>query len=114
MAINLYSPQEIAFQIAERVRAERLRRGWTQPELAERAGMSHSTYRLFEQTGRISLDRLLSVAAAFGQLGQWETVFAPAPVYSVDQVVAARHSRSRGRRQGASARASAPRREEAW
>lgn len=63
MPTQPYSP---ALSIAQRVRTERLTRGWTQPQLAERAGLSVATYRLFERTGQISLHRLLAIASAFG------------------------------------------------
>ena len=59
--IALTSPPEIAAQLAQRLRDRRLRRGWTQDELAKRAGIRPATYVLFERTGKISLLRLLKV-----------------------------------------------------
>ena len=49
--ISLKSATEIARELAHRVRERRLRRGWTQAELAKRAGVKPPTYILFERTG---------------------------------------------------------------
>jgi transcriptional regulator with XRE-family HTH domain len=66
MPLRLETPQELAMAVAERARAERLARGWSQVELAERAGIAIETYRLFERRGRISLERLLAIAVVLG------------------------------------------------
>lgn len=69
MNTSLYTPREIQLQLAERVKALRIAGGFTQKEIAERAGVSYGTYKLFEQEGRISLDRLLSIAVVIGRPG---------------------------------------------
>ena len=53
-------------ELAVRLRSRRLQRGWTQAELAERAGIKAATYVLFERSGRISLARLLKVLDVLG------------------------------------------------
>lgn len=74
--LSLKSTQEVAKELAYRVRERRLQRGWTQQEIAQRAGMKTPTYVLFERTGRIALARLLKVFEvldwldAFDQLGR--------------------------------------------
>lgn len=74
--LALKSPQEIAIELASRVRERRLQRGWTQDEMALRAGMKTPTYVLFERTGRIALARLLKIFEvldwldAFDQIGR--------------------------------------------
>jgi transcriptional regulator with XRE-family HTH domain len=76
--ISLKSAVEVAGELAQRVRARRLRRGWTQTELANRAGLKPSTYILFERTGRIALVRLLKIldvldlANEFDRIGRQE------------------------------------------
>ena len=59
--IELYTSSEIVEQIAQRVEHERVLAGYTQVELAERAGMPKGTYRNFIATQRISLDNLVSL-----------------------------------------------------
>jgi transcriptional regulator with XRE-family HTH domain len=76
--ISLKSATEIARELAQRVRERRLRRGWTQAELANRAGVTTSTYILFERTGRIAVIRLLKIldvldlANEFDHIGRQE------------------------------------------
>lgn len=67
MKTPLLTPKEIQLQLAERVKALRVARGFTQKELSERAGLSYGTFKLFEQEGRISLDRLLQIALVIGK-----------------------------------------------
>lgn len=74
--------------MADRVRDRRLARGWTQAELAERAGLALPTLKLFERTGHISLDRLLRIASALGALDDFRAPFAPPPPRSLDEIEA--------------------------
>jgi transcriptional regulator with XRE-family HTH domain len=72
----LYSPAEMARRLAERVKALRLVRGWSQKEMAARAGLPLPSYRLFERSGQIALVRfvrlldVLGVAEELEALGQ--------------------------------------------
>ena len=76
--ISLKSATEIARGLAQRVRERRLRRGWTQAELAQRAGVRTATYILFERSGRIAVIRLLKIldvldlASEFDHIGRQE------------------------------------------
>ncbi|MBI4028031.1 MAG: helix-turn-helix transcriptional regulator [Verrucomicrobia bacterium] len=72
--------------IANHVRACRLRLRWSQEELAERAGIKLATYRYFEQTARISLDRLCCIAAALGRTSDLQRIFEPLPVTSLKEL----------------------------
>jgi len=98
MPFTLYTPREIAIQIAERIREDRLGRRWTQAQLAERAGIPFMTYRLFERTGQISLERLLSIASALGRTTEWDDLFRPRVAQSLDELDPARPVRRRGAR----------------
>lgn len=76
--LSLKSATEIARELAQRVRSRRLRRGWTQVEMARRAGVRPATYVLFERTGRIASIRLIKIlnvldlADEFDHIGRHE------------------------------------------
>ena len=72
--LSLKTHSELARELADRLRQRRLRRGWTQAEMAERAGLKPPTYVLFERTGRISLLRLLKVLEVLDLLDEKEWV----------------------------------------
>ena len=62
-------------EIGTRLRSHRLAAGWTQAELAERAGLSVSTLKLLERTGKGSLQRLARVAVALNLDGELRELF---------------------------------------
>ena len=72
--LSLRSPTELAVAVATRIRARRLQRGWTQAELAARAGLKQPTYILFERTGQISLLRLLKVLEILDLLEEFDRI----------------------------------------
>ena len=96
--LALKSPSEISSDLAKRLRARRLQRGWSQAELAARAGLKKPTYVLFERTGQIALIRLLKVldvlelSEEFDRIGRSEDLAG----LRLDDIVAT--PRQRGRR----------------
>lgn len=105
-SLLLLTSDEVATELANRIRQERVRRGWTQEALAQRAGVSLATYRLFEATGRISLERLLRIVSAMGRLAEWNELFRPTPVISLEDLAAPAPKRRRGQYQQRTARSS--------
>lgn len=106
MALLLYSPAEVAIEIANRARSRRLVRGWTQREMAKRAGIALSTLKMFEHGGHISLDRLLRIAAALDDLDSFRELFELPRARSLDELEmrATAVARKRGRRLNSSLR----------
>lgn len=100
LPLDLQNPREMARTLARRVKALRLDRGWTQQEIAERAGLALTTYRQFERTGRISLERLLKLAVILDAREGFEHLFARPPAQSLAELekLADRQTRKRGRR----------------
>jgi transcriptional regulator with XRE-family HTH domain len=86
LPLDLLTPGEIARLLAGRVRALRLQRGWTQKELAARSGLTLPTYRRFERTGRISLDRLLKVAVVLDCRVGFDQIFTLPPAHSLAEL----------------------------
>jgi transcriptional regulator with XRE-family HTH domain len=61
--------------VAERVRMLRLNRGWTQKEIADRSGIALETYKRFERTGQISLERLVKLAVILDAQAGFDQLF---------------------------------------
>jgi transcriptional regulator with XRE-family HTH domain len=100
LPLELRSPAEIGRLLAGRVRALRLERAWTQQELADRAGLTLATYRRFERTGRIALERLLRIAVVLDACAGFDQLFAVPPAKSLAELAkrASPADRKRGRR----------------
>jgi transcriptional regulator with XRE-family HTH domain len=103
LPVELQTPREMARMLARRVKAVRLERGWTQREIAERSGVALATYRRFERTGRISLERLLRLAVILEAHTGINELFAPARARSLAELERAsdRPERKRGKRRDA-------------
>lgn len=99
IAFNISSPNEVALQIAARVRARRLELDLTQEGLAARAGVKFATYRRFEQTGEISLRGLLQIGFALDALLGFDALFAQKQYQSIDDVLNEQNvTRKRGKK----------------
>lgn len=68
--IEFTSQSGLATKLARRIRSRRLEKGWSQAEMAERAGIRPATYILFERTGKISLLRLIKLLDVLGVASQ--------------------------------------------
>ncbi len=78
---SLQTPERASVDLARRMRALRLARGWRQLTLAERSGVSLGSLRRFETSGQVSLQNLLKLAFALRRLDDFDAVF-QAPVAS--------------------------------
>ncbi|MFP6662719.1 MAG: helix-turn-helix transcriptional regulator [Deltaproteobacteria bacterium] len=70
-SLQLNSPAETARLLADRIRAERLRRGWKQSTLAARSGVSVPTIRRYERSARTSVENLLKLCHALGRVDEF-------------------------------------------
>lgn len=97
----------MAVMLARRVKALRLDRGWTQRELAERAGIALPTYRQFERAGTISLERLLKLSTILDARAGFDQLFVRPPARSLAEMeeLTKRQTRKRGKRRAAHSRA---------
>ena len=74
--ISIKSPFEMAGVIAKKAQEKRLRLNLSQQTLSEKSGVSYGTLKKFEQKGQISLESLLKIALALGEMDKFEHLFA--------------------------------------
>lgn len=89
MGTNPFDSKTVAMDVAARVRAKRLELKWSQVELAFQAGVAIETYRAFERTGAISLERLARVLNALGLLAEIERLGTGTPYIAAGVVLSA-------------------------
>ncbi len=82
----MQSPEEVASEIAGRVRDLRLGLGWKQETLAERAGISLATLKRLEKNGRTGFLQILRVGQALGRLDDFSLLLVPPPVRTVAEL----------------------------
>lgn len=87
ISFNISTPNDVAKQIATRVKARRLELNLTQEGIAVRAGLKFATYRRFEQTGEISLKGLLQIGFALNALSEFDALFAQKQYQSLNDVL---------------------------
>ncbi len=89
---SLHTPEEVARQLAERIKALRLCRNWKRATLAERSGVSEASVKRFERTGHVSLENLLKLAFTLDRLEELTSLFAPAPAASIEELEASQEN----------------------
>lgn len=99
--MNVYtilSPQEVAVDLAKRVRQRRLGRNLTQAGLAARSGVSFGTLKKFELSGSISLVSFIRLLVALDEEAGLERLLDPnVQDATLDQLVSKPKLRERGR-----------------
>lgn len=83
--LRLMSAPELAAELGERVRRERLRQDLTQRTLAERAGVARLTITRMEADGTATLGSFLAVLIALRRAGDLEQVLQPPEATTVEQ-----------------------------
>ena len=98
--ISIKSPFEMAKEIAKKAQEQRLKLNFSQQTLSEKSGVSYGTLKKFEQKGQISLESLLKIALALGEMDQFAHLFAKTDEQlpaSLDELLDD-NSRKRGRK----------------
>ena len=70
-------PSDVLEELAERHRLTRKAAGYSQAELATRAGVSLGSLKRFEHTGQVSLESLLKLLHVLNRLEDMNHVLAP-------------------------------------
>lgn len=97
ISIILASPSDIVGAMAQRAKALRLSQNLSQEGLASRAGVSLGTLKLFERSGKASLETVLRIAFALGAEQEFGELFPPQPISRIEDVIEVA-PRKRGRR----------------
>lgn len=95
--IDQKMPKDIVLEVAQRVRKRRKELGFTQAQVAERAGMSLASYKRFEQKGLIAFQSLVAVSFVFRCSNDFDELFAKRGYRSIDEVIAERKAQRRVR-----------------
>jgi len=96
ISINLLPPTILLRNLGQRARERRLEQNLSRKTLGEKAGISSETIKLFERTGRIGLESLVSLAIALDSVDEIELLFKPRPIRTLAD--ARVRKRVRGRR----------------
>ncbi len=81
------TPASVAQAVAERAKQRRTSMRLTQAELAQKAGLSLSTYRRFEQQGQIAFSGLLQIAFALDCMRDFDALFASQSWATMDDML---------------------------
>lgn len=81
------TPASEAQAVAERAKQRRTAMRLTQAELAQKAGLSLSTYRRFEQQGQIAFLALLQIAFALDCMSDFDALFASQSWATMDDML---------------------------
>lgn len=77
-------PKDTCMELAKRLTALRLHKGWTRELLANKADINVYTLKRFERSGQISLERLVSICQALEVHSDVERLFKPRHRVDVD------------------------------
>jgi HTH-type transcriptional regulator/antitoxin HipB len=86
MMLTLKTPAETAVALAQQAKALRLLKGWTRATMAQRAGVTASSLKRFEQTGKASVELVLKVAHALGRLDEFDKLLQPPSAQSLAEL----------------------------
>jgi HTH-type transcriptional regulator/antitoxin HipB len=83
---SIQTPDETARELAHRVKSLRLVQGFKRETLAQRAGVTVSSLKRFETTGKGSLELLLKVVFSLGRLDEFADLLQPPPARSIADI----------------------------
>jgi len=97
VSFSMMSSEEMAAELAARVKARRLAQNLTLEGLAQRSGVALGTLKKFERTGRISLVSFTRLVVALKDEAALEKLLLEQEFKTLDQVLETRKMPQRGR-----------------
>lgn len=79
--------EQIDRDLAKRIKRLRKRKGYTQKAFAQKCNISYGSYKLFEQTGKISLISFTQIAVGLGCEEEIDHLFTDVTYDSIDEVI---------------------------
>ena len=85
--LNQKTPNEIAKNLAEKIKKQRKKLKISQQELAQKSGVSLGSIKRFETKNEISLQSFIKIAIALDLDGDFESLFSTKTYTSIDEVI---------------------------
>ncbi len=86
MEYFLKKPDETSRRLSKKLKELRLLKKWKRSTLAKRSGVSESSLRRFEQTGKVSLNNFLKLIQPLGRLDETESLLNPPIARSLEEL----------------------------
>jgi transcriptional regulator with XRE-family HTH domain len=98
---NLATTPEIRKELCNRLRVQRIAQGWSQLDLAKRAGVSGGTVKNLENKGQATLDSFIHILCALGLADECAELFKikPLSISAMEKAETQRQRAPRKRRQ---------------
>ncbi len=86
MEFTLKTPIETAKNLSIRLKELRLLKSWKRSTLAKRSGVTASSLKRFEQTGKVSMENFLKLIFALGRLDEMDALLIPPTALSLEDL----------------------------
>lgn len=96
MTFTILSSEDIALELALRVKNARLAHRLTQEGLARRSGVAFGTLKKFERTGQIALVSFIRLVVALGDEAALESLLPEKRFSTLDEVLEVKKKPKRG------------------
>ncbi len=80
------SPQTVSKELAGKVKHLRLLKKWKRSTLSKRSGVSESSLRRFEQSGKVSMESFLKIIHALGRINEMDSLIIPHKALSINDL----------------------------
>ena len=86
MKFTLKTPEETSKILSIRLKELRLLKKWKRSTLAKRSGVTESSLKRFEQTGKVSMEKFLKLIFALGRLDEIDALLIPPTAQSLQDL----------------------------